>query len=137
MKNSGFTLVELIAVIIILGILAAVGIPQYRRVMERARGGEASAGLANIQEAEKIYYVINQVYMSTTEPKMTPTEQKTLDINLPQSGWNFVVTTPALQKFTGTATRLLGPCSTGPNNTVTIDEVGTLIDLWKLCVDAL
>mgnify|MGYP001598227982 FL=1 len=134
MKKGGFTLVELIAVVIILGILAAVGIPQYRRAMERARGAEAYAGLANIQEAEKINYTTSQVYLTTASP-MTAAEQATLDINLPQSGWNFgVASTDTSKNFTATATRSAGPCST---NTVIANQVGTITDAWKTCVDAL
>ncbi len=51
MDKKGFTLVELMVVLAILGLLAAVGVPQYRKVMERARIGRDLAAIANVQTA--------------------------------------------------------------------------------------
>lgn len=49
MDKKGFTLVELMVVLAILGLLAAVGVPQYRQVMERARIGRDLAQIATVQ----------------------------------------------------------------------------------------
>jgi len=51
MDKKGFTLVELMVVLAILGLLAAVGVPQYRKVMERARIGRDLAAIATVQTA--------------------------------------------------------------------------------------
>lgn len=51
MDKKGFTLVELMVVLAILGLLAAVGVPQYRQVMERARIGRDLAAIATVQTA--------------------------------------------------------------------------------------
>ena len=132
--KSGFTLVELIAVIIILGILSSVGIPQYRRAMERARGAEAYAGMAHLQEAEKLYYVVNEKYL-VGAPPLDAAVQGQLDISLPQTGWSFaVIATDISKDFMATAVRMTGPCMGG---TIKVDNRGTIADAWKLCVDAL
>ncbi|MCM8795768.1 MAG: prepilin-type N-terminal cleavage/methylation domain-containing protein, partial [Candidatus Omnitrophica bacterium] len=51
----GFTLLELVVVIIIIGILATFGISQYIPARERALGKEAIANLKLIAAAERIY----------------------------------------------------------------------------------
>lgn len=125
MKKAGFTLVELMAVVVILGILAAVGIPQYRRTMERARGAEAYIGLAQINSAEKIHYTVNQEYTATLG---------NLDVSLRQDAWTFTLNVPTGgQTFTATFTRKAGsPCT---SQTITIDQTGTITDNWKGCVN--
>ena len=130
--SRAFTLVELIVVIIILAILAAVGIPQYRKSLERSRGAEAYAGLAAIQEGEKIYYATNEAYYNGA---LDNSGEAALDIQLPQKGWTFALSGANNQVFTGTATRNGGPCV---NNAMTIIENGALNDnVWRGCIDNL
>jgi len=54
-KNKGFTLVEMMVVIVIIGILAALGWPNYVRMKEMTLNREARATLALIRAAEKVY----------------------------------------------------------------------------------
>jgi prepilin-type N-terminal cleavage/methylation domain-containing protein len=53
---SGFTLVELLAVIAIIGLLASLALPAISRIRERARIGAAKAQLAHIETALSQYY---------------------------------------------------------------------------------
>ncbi|MDD5501112.1 MAG: prepilin-type N-terminal cleavage/methylation domain-containing protein [Candidatus Omnitrophica bacterium] len=60
--NKGFTLIELIVVIIIVGILASVGMTQYTKVVEKGRAAEARLILGSLRTAEVANYIENGAY---------------------------------------------------------------------------
>ena len=55
-KAKGFTLVELVIVIVIVGILSIVAVPIYRGYTRKAMASEGRALLGTIQTAQKVYY---------------------------------------------------------------------------------
>jgi len=61
-KDKGFTLVELLIVVVIVGILAALGLPQFTKAREHAMGKEAIVNLKLIAAAEKIYRMEASAY---------------------------------------------------------------------------
>lgn len=65
MRKEGFTLMELIIVIIILGILATLGFTQYTKVVEKGRTAEAKAILGQLRTAQQAYYLEYRSYAST------------------------------------------------------------------------
>ena len=71
--NSGFTLIELMIVVAIIGILAAVAIPQYQNYVARAQVAEALALTAPVKLAAAEYY-------STTGNLPTSSELETTGV---------------------------------------------------------
>jgi type IV pilus assembly protein PilA len=61
-KNRGFTLIELMIVVAILGILAAVAIPAFINYMKRAKTTEATINVDRIYEGTVAYFEKKHVY---------------------------------------------------------------------------
>ena len=72
MKTSnGFTLVELLVVVAIIGILAAVGFPAYTDYTTRAKIAEATSGLSDGRVKLEQYFQDKRTYIGATAPAAT------------------------------------------------------------------
>lgn len=67
---KGFTLIELMTVILILGILIGVGVPTYRTYVMRAQRAEAKTTLMRVQAQQEKFYMQNNTY--TTDVNNPP-----------------------------------------------------------------
>jgi type IV pilus assembly protein PilA len=79
--EEGFTLIELMVVVLIIAILLAIAIPTFLGARERANHRAAQSTLRNALAAEKVFFTDNQVYTATTsdltaiEPNLSWTGQ--------------------------------------------------------------
>ncbi len=60
--KKGFTLIELLVVVAIIGILAAIAIPQFAKYRENAFNSAAQSDLRNVKTALESFYAENLQY---------------------------------------------------------------------------
>ena len=61
-KSKGFTLIEVLVVVLIIGILAAIALPQYKKAVLKSKFATIKDRTRVIYEAEQRYYLINNSY---------------------------------------------------------------------------
>ena len=101
-SESGFTLIELVIVIVILGILAAVAIPKYEDMAEQARSATLKGQVGAIRSAVAIQYGRNALNGAATFPTLTGAIFA--DGNIPKEpvmNSNAVKTTPGVDNAGG------------------------------------
>ena len=60
--KKAFTLIELLVVVLIIGILAAVALPQYNKTVYKTRFGTLKTLTHSLMQAEQVYYMANGEY---------------------------------------------------------------------------
>ena len=64
MNKKGFTLIEVLLVVLVVGVLASLAMPQYTKVVEKAKMSEAKTVLSAIRTAEGVYFMEFDEYTS-------------------------------------------------------------------------
>ena len=128
----GVTLTELMIVVVILGILAAVAYPNYRQYAARAKRVEAKSALVQIATKQEAFYLQNNIYTEdmtllgfATDPFVSDTGSYQIDVD-PGANANF---------FSATAVYLnadaeLGKCASFTINATGAKGSGPLADCW-------
>ena len=85
-RSDGFTLIELMIVVAIIGILAAIAIPKFAMLLRKSKEGASKGNLGALRSSLLIYYAdmegaypsvlsaltVNAKYMSVIPPAKTP-----------------------------------------------------------------
>ena len=92
----GFTLIEVLIVVTILGILSTLALPQFTKMTRRARLAEAWAGLGGVRTAEAVYYMEYNSYRGGLATSV-------LDFDAPSNRFTYSVLSPNAGIFTAYA----------------------------------
>jgi len=84
LKNQAFTLLEVLIVVIIIGILAAIALPQYVNTIEKARSAEATSNIGALRSSVERYWY----EQSALAASYTPAALDRLDIDNPNNDTN-------------------------------------------------
>ena len=125
--SKGFTVIELLIVIVIIGIVAAIAIPKFSATRERAYFAAMRSDLRNLAAQQEIYYADNYVFsgifadlafVSTDGVNVMPT-------SVSSSGWAASATHSALGATEGCA--IFYGTATAPFAPITPPEPGELV----------
>ena len=106
--NKGFTLAEIIIILIIIGVLAGLALPSYTKGKERALGKEAQANLILMGGAQRNYKMETNKYCNSTDVGVINDELilSLVDVESNSNAtWDYNITGDGSTFFSATAAR--------------------------------
>ncbi|MEN8208873.1 MAG: prepilin-type N-terminal cleavage/methylation domain-containing protein [Candidatus Fermentibacteria bacterium] len=91
--KKGFTLIELMIVVVIIGILAAIAIPKFSSVKDQAEQVACRSNLRSLGSAEAMYYGSENVYGTVDQLTASDVMGNASDITCPSADAGYDATT--------------------------------------------
>lgn len=124
-QARGFTLIELVIVIVILAILAGLAVPRYIRTVNRSRSNEALTILGHLRESAERYYARYQNY-SGIASNFSNLDFDPLAISGTAS-WTYLASGQGLDAYTFTACFTTAPCTAAFADRVDLIKAGSTV----------
>jgi len=117
--KSGFTLAELLITVVILGVLAAITLPNFTSSVDKAQAHQAIAFLRVIRTGEQMFFARNARYYACAAACTEQELRDNLGAEISIANYAFGLTSPTATTFTATAT------SSKDATTLVINQAGS------------
>lgn len=118
LRNKGFSLVELMIVVVVIGILVTIAIPNYARSVERAKCAQAMGTVKSMRNAMGSWFAATGEFTGA-DPTVLGNEAHASFAN--NNDWSFAVVSAAATTYQISATRSAGPWS---GQQILVNEMG-------------